>query len=84
MDFERKQMDIREKACTIDALTCNCVSAGNYVIYSVVGVYPFGEDGGHALANQSTERSPCTTTQNSQHRFNDILQVTNTNFVTRG
>lgn len=71
MDFERKQMDIREKACTIDALTCNCVSAGNYVIYSVVGVYPFGEDGGHALANQSTERSPCTT-----HRIHHVDSMT--------
>ncbi len=51
MAFERKQIDIREKACTIDALTCNCVSAGNYVIYSVVGMYPFREYGGHALAD---------------------------------
>lgn len=35
----------------------NCVSAGNYGIYSAVGMYPIGEDGGHALADQSTERS---------------------------
>lgn len=61
MAFERKQMDIREKACTVDALTYNCVSAGNYGIYSAVGVYPVGENGSHALADQSTERSPCTT-----------------------
>lgn len=67
MAFERKQMDIREKPCTIDTLTYNCVSAGNYGIYSAVGMYPIGEDGGHALADQSTERSSCTT-----HRIHNV------------
>lgn len=61
MAFERKQMDIRKKACTMDALTDNCISAGNYGIYSAVGVYSFREDSGHTLADQSTECSPCTT-----------------------
>lgn len=75
MAFERKQMDIRKKACTMDALTDNCISAGNYGIYSAVGVYPVWEDSGHTLADQSTECSPCTTQQSSHFRFYDILGV---------
>lgn len=67
MAFERKQMDIREKACTIDGLTYNCVCARNYGIYSAVSVYSFWEDSSHALADQSTERSPCTT-----HRIHNV------------
>lgn len=61
MDLEKKQMDIPVNARTMDALTYNCVTAGNYGIYSVVGVYPIGEKGSHALANESAERCPCTT-----------------------
>lgn len=71
MAFERKQMDIREKACTIVTLTNNCVSAGDYGIYSVVGVYPFGEDSSHTLADQSTECSPCVT-----HRIHIFVLMT--------
>lgn len=81
MAFERKQMDIREKACTMVTLTNNCVSAGNYGIYSVVGVYPFGEESSHTLADQSTECSPCVT-ENSHLSFE--LTKKPVKFVTPG
>lgn len=72
MAFERKQMDICVKACTMDILTYNCVTTGNYRIHSAVGVYPVGEEGRHTFAHQSTKCSPCTT---HRIRIVDILST---------
>lgn len=77
MDLEKKQMDIPVNAHTMDALTYNCVTAGNYGIYSVVGMYPIGEKGSHALANESAERCPCTTQKCmlKVHKFTSRLWI---------
>lgn len=72
MDLEKKQMDIPVNARTTDGLTYNCVAAGNYGIYSAVGVDPFGKKCSHALTNESAECGTCTT-QTQKKNMNSHL-----------
>lgn len=79
IDGFRKETNGHPCECTHnESLTCNCVTAGNYGIYSAVSVYPVGENGSHALANKSTECSPCTTqTQNFKLKIHEFTSRLN-------